>query len=369
VPDFTSALYLGLRHATRMLRPWAALTTGTPAAIRPVPGAAAAAQRLAQLQGCEAATLLPSTLHAAWDIGGLLDRRRNTIYYDAEVYPILGATVSRAASRGVAVRSFPHNDPAALERALRRDQRLDQRRPVVLVDGLCPACGGPAPLPAYLRAARRHGGLLVVDDTQAVGILGSRRGSVPQWGRGGGGSLRFHGLLGAPDVLVVTSLAKALGVPVAAVSGSREAIANYDARSDTRVHCSPVSIADIHALDCALAINSRTGDELRIRAAAAIQRLRSALRGLGIQAAGGDFPVQALPPLPRAHAARLHRRLRLVDIHAVAQPWAGGTEGRIVFLLGARTTTGDIGAVATALSQAPELALLRRCAHDRKVAG
>lgn len=364
MPDFTSALYLGLRHATRMLRPWAALTTGTPAAVRPVPGAAAAAQRLAQLQGCEAATLLPSTLHAAWDVGALVDPRRNTIYYDAEVYPILGATVSRAASRGVAVRSFAHSDPAALERALRRDQR----RPVVVVDGLCPACGGPSPLPAYLRAARRHGGLLVVDDTQAVGILGSRRGSVPLWGRGGGGSLRFHGLVDAPDVLVLASLAKALGVPVAAVSGSREAIANYDARSDTRVHCSPVSIADVHALDSALAVNSRSGDELRMRVAAATQRLRSALLGLGIQVAGGFFPVQALPPLPRPDAARLHRRLRLADVHAVAQSWAGGAEGRIVFLLGARTTTADIGAAVAALTQAPELALLRRPAHDRRVA-
>lgn len=291
VPDFTSALYLGLRHATRILRPWAALTTGRPAALRPVPGAAAAAQRLAQLQGCEAATLLPSTLHAAWDVGALVDPRHNTIFYDAEVYPILGATVCRATARGVAVRSFAHGNPAALERALRHERR----RPVVVVDGLCPACGGPAPLPVYLRVARRHGGLLIVDDTQAIGILGSRRGSVPLWGRGGGGSLRFHGLVGAPDVLVLASLAKAFGVPVAAVSGSREAIATYDARSETRVHCSPVSIADVHAVDSALAINGRSGDELRRRVADAVQRLRSALHGLGIQTVGGFFPVQALP--------------------------------------------------------------------------
>ena len=38
--DFTSALYLGLRHGSGSLRPWSALTTGVPAA-RPVDAAAA----------------------------------------------------------------------------------------------------------------------------------------------------------------------------------------------------------------------------------------------------------------------------------------------------------------------------------------
>jgi 8-amino-7-oxononanoate synthase len=364
VPDFTSALYLGLRHATRMLRPWAALTTGAPAAVRPVPGAAAVAQRLARLQGCEAATLVPSTLHAAWDVGALVDPRRDAIHFDAEIYPILGAAVSRAAARGVIVHCFAHGAPAALERALRGDER----RAVVLIDGLCPACGGAAPLPAYLRAARRHGGVLVVDDTQAIGILGSHGGSVPEWGRGGGGSLRFHGLVGAPDVLVIASLAKALGVPVAAVSGSRSAVAEYEARSDARVHSSPVSSADVHALECALAVNDCSGEALRRRAADAVQRWRSALRGLGIRTAGESLPVQALPPLPRRDAARLHRHLERSDVHAIAQSWAGGAQGRIVFLLGAHTTRADIAAAVSALAQAPELGLLRRSVRDRPVA-
>jgi 8-amino-7-oxononanoate synthase len=359
VPDFTSASYLGLRHASRVLRPWVALTTGRPAAVRPVPGAAAVAQRLAELQGCEAATLLPSTLHAAWDVSALVDPRHDVLLHDIALYPILGATVGLAATRGVGARPFASDAPSSLERALQGARR----RPVVLVDGLCPACGGPAPLRDLLAVVRRHDGLLVIDDTQAVGILGIlgvRGGAVRAWGQGGGGSLRFHGLTGAPDVLVIASLAKALGVPAASVSGSAAAIAEYEARSGARVHCSPVSSADVRALEHALAVNHQDGETLRRRAADAVRRWRGALGGLRVTADGGSLPMQALPPLRRRDAARLHRRLARAGVLAVPQSWAGGAEGRLVFLLGARTTAGDIDAAAAALARAPELVLLRR---------
>jgi 8-amino-7-oxononanoate synthase len=356
VPDFTSALYLGLRHASGELRPWAQLTTGTPAAVRPVPGAAILARRLAALQGCHAATLVPSTLHGTWDLGGQFDGRRETLHVDAEVYPILRVAVLRARSGGVTVREVAHHDTTALEHSL----SADARRPVVLVDGLCPACGGPAPLGAYLAAVRRRGGLLVVDDTQAVGILGHPDGAVPPWGRGGGGSLPYHGLERAPDVLLVTSFAKALGAPVAAISGSATMIDRYEACADTRVHCSPVSVGAVHALEHALAVNRSHGERLRHRAARAVRRFRRGLGELGIEAAGGTLPVQALRPLPRPAAAGLHRHLLDAGVRAVPQAWAGGAEGRSVFILTARSRDGDIDTALQAIADAPQLVSLRR---------
>jgi 8-amino-7-oxononanoate synthase len=356
VPDFTSALYLGLRHASDELRPWAQLTTGAPAAVRRVPGAAAVARGLAALQGCDAATLVPSTLHGAWDLGGLVDAQREALHVDAEVYPILGAVALRARSRGVTVRGVAHHDAAALERSLSGDAR----RPVVLVDGLCPACGRPAPLGAYHAAVRRRGGLLVVDDTQAAGILGGPGGAVPAWGAGGGGSLRHHGLERAPDVLLLTSFAKALGAPVAALSGSAAIIDRYDAHADTRVHCSPVSVATVRALEHALSVNRSCGERLRHRAAHAVRCFRRGLRALGIEADGGVFCVQALPPLARPAAAALHRHLLDAGVRAVPQAWAGGAEGRSVFVLTARSRDADIDAALAAIAGAPQLASLRR---------
>jgi len=70
--DFTSALYLGLRHGAGSLRPWARLTTGRPAALADPPGAREVAGALAALAGCGAGSLAPSTLHLFWDLFGVL---------------------------------------------------------------------------------------------------------------------------------------------------------------------------------------------------------------------------------------------------------------------------------------------------------
>ena len=111
--DFTSALYLGFRHAHDALRPWAQLTTGRPAALEPAPEAVALAQDLARLLGCERAVLAPSTLHLFWDLFDVLARDRIAIYTDAGTYPIARYGVERAAAKGVPTSSFLSHDPAA----------------------------------------------------------------------------------------------------------------------------------------------------------------------------------------------------------------------------------------------------------------
>jgi 8-amino-7-oxononanoate synthase len=143
--DFTSALYLGLRHPSRSLRPWTQFTTGTPAALWEPDRARTVARQLGRLQGCEYATLGPSTLHLFWDFFGVLPKGRTVIYVDAGAYPVAKWGVDRAVARGVPVKGFAHHDPHALERLLRQDP-LAGRRPVIVADGFCPACGQPAPI-------------------------------------------------------------------------------------------------------------------------------------------------------------------------------------------------------------------------------
>jgi hypothetical protein len=64
---------------------------------------------------------------------------------------------------------------------------------------------------------------LVIDDTQALGILGHSPGPHAPYGKGGGGSLQWAGI-GGPDVLVVSSLAKGFGAPVAVLAGSEATV-------------------------------------------------------------------------------------------------------------------------------------------------
>ncbi len=330
--DFASSLYLGFWHGSWSLRPWAQLTAGMPAALAPPPGADAVAGRLARLQGCARATLGPSTLHLFWDLFGMLAGDGVAVYVDDGAYPIGRWGTLQATVRGVPVRPFPHRDAAALQRLVEAAPGL---RPVILADGVCTCCGIPPRIPAYLDAIRPHLGLLVLDDTQGLGIFGISPGPEAPYGRGGGGSLRRSGVSGA-DVVLVCSLAKAFGVPLAALSGSQGLVARFEAASQTRVHCSPPSLAAVHAAGRALSLNDRVGDLLRRQLAHRVRFFRERLQGAGLQATGGLFPVQRLLPLPAATARDLHAGLLAAGVRTALQRCSNTNSGRIVFVVTAR---------------------------------
>ena len=339
VLDFTSALYLGLRHSSRSLEPWDQLTLGRPAAMEAPPGAAELAGDLAALMGCRRAILAPSTLHLFWDLFGMLADSGVGVFLDACVYPIARWGVERAQARGAPVQLVPRHDPRALG-ALLDGGAAGRRLPVFVTDGYCPACGRAAPVAGFLERLKPHGGLLVLDDTQAMGILGESPGPGAPYGRGGGGSLRFHQVRDG-RILVVSSMAKAFGVPVAVLAGSEEMISQFDERSATRVHCSPPSLAAIRAMAHALAVNRIHGEALRLRLAALVSQMRRGWARLGIAASGGLFPIQTLRARPGFDATRFHQRLRAGNVNAALHR-DRGNEARISFLVTARHTAAAI---------------------------
>lgn len=338
--DFTSALYLGLQHPSRSLKPWTKLTMGVPAALALPPRAESLARELAVLQGCERATLGTSTLHLFWDLFGQFPPREFAVYLDDGAYPIAGWGIERAAARGVRVRGFAHYDPRELRGQLRRDA-LAGRRPIVVADGFCPACGRPAPVRELVETVRSETGYLVLDDTQALGILGHRATKTAPYGRGGGGSLKRNGVFG-PEVILVSSLAKGFGVPMAAISGTAEFVRDFEERSETRVHCSPPSIATIHAAEHALAMNRKYGDALRLRLVRLVQRFRSRLGEAGLSATGGLFPVQTLARSPANDVSRLHRDLLAGGVRAVLHRGRRDAGPRISFIVTARHRPEEI---------------------------
>ena len=157
---------------------------------------------------------------------------------------------------------------------------------MVVTDGFCPACGVPAPLGRYLEAVRRYGGLLVLDDTQALGILGRRESRRGPYGTGGGGSLAFHSLAG-DDIILVSSLAKAFGAPLAMLGAGSRLVSDFAADSATRVHCSPPSTAAIRAGARAVVLN-RCARRWTPASAGAVS---SAAFGSGWQARAGASPA------------------------------------------------------------------------------
>jgi 8-amino-7-oxononanoate synthase len=100
----------------------------------------------------------------------------------------------------------PHRDVDAVETAL---AARDEPRAVVVTDSVFSADGVLAPLLRLHEVCRRHGALLIVDEAHGLGVRGT----------GGRGLLHEVGLAGAPDVVMTTTLSKALGSQGGAVLG------------------------------------------------------------------------------------------------------------------------------------------------------
>jgi len=99
----------------------------------------------------------------------------------------------------------PHREVGAVDTALRS---RDEERAVVITESVFSADGALAPLRELHEVCRRHGALLVVDEAHGLGVRG-----------GGRGLLHEVGLAGAPDVVMTTTLSKALGSQGGAVLG------------------------------------------------------------------------------------------------------------------------------------------------------
>jgi 8-amino-7-oxononanoate synthase len=314
---FASALYLGLAHGSAELRPWRSLTAGAPAVLVPPAGSGRVARHLASLVGTEAATLAASTLHLFWDLFGQVRRRTVRILADEHLYPVGRWGIERAVGAGIPAgvpcSSFSHQDARSLASRLENGRRFP---PLVVTDGLCPDCGRVPPLDRYLALVEEHRGWLLVDDSQALGLLGRNPGPGRPYGLGGGGTPAFRGI-SSPRLLVLSSLAKSFGAPLAMLAASQERIGFFVRESETLVYSSPPSMAANRAAEAALAINRERGDELRARLAKRVVRFRAGLREAGLSSVGRLSPVQNLEIPAGLHPEAFWRRLRAAGVQTV----------------------------------------------------
>ncbi|MGY3090365.1 8-amino-7-oxononanoate synthase [Hymenobacter sp. UYAg731] len=348
--DFTSALYLG----PRLLPPPAGLvlTTGRPAALGEDDRARRVAREVARRQGQEAGLLAPSTLHLFWDVFGLVPDA-GVVLLDQRLYPVGQWGSLRARQRGLPVAWFRADDLAALARLL-HTYRQQGRTPWLVTDGWHPG-RGPAPLARYHALLAAHpGAVLLVDDTQAFGVLGAGRTVENPLGQGGGGSLPWAGIAAsasAPEILLITSLAKGLGVPVAVLAGRQARLAQFRRRSETWVHTSPVSTWHAWAAEAALRHDARHGEAARHRLGLRIRQFRRELARAGLRPLGGPFPVQKLVLARTTAALSLHQQLRQAGLNTLLL--AGETQPdvpEIAFCLRADHSGADIARATTVLA-------------------
>ena len=274
-----------------------------------------------------------------WDMARLFVEYAGDIFIDEGAYAIMRWAMMYAQTHGVTIRTFRHYDVEALETAL-KSHTSGTKMPVVVCDGFCPECGQVAPLQSFLLSLRKKGGWLLIDDTQAMGILGEAHTAKAPYGFGGGGSLKWQNI-NDPFVVSVFSCAKAFGAPVAAICGSNHFIEKIDSASLTRVHCSPVSMASIRAVQNALHINHKEGNMLRTRLLKNVHCFRQTLLHTGIRARGGLFPVQSLMLPDRSSA---HLLWKLLSNNGVRSVMLQRTNNRaaLCFLLSSQFEESDI---------------------------
>jgi 8-amino-7-oxononanoate synthase len=306
--DFTSSLFLGLRHDSRTLPSWTSFTTGAPAALHEAAGAHRIGRVVAAGHGAGAGLAARSTLHAMIDVLTQLARPGDVVAVDRFAYPIAQWATLLADAGGATVCTYPHHRPGGI--ALPAGRRL-----LVVTDAWCAGCNRPAPLAALGRLARRGRGRLVVDDSLAFGVLGRRAAGEP-FGDGSG-TLRWSGL-GHDGVVWVASMAKGYGAPMAVVTADAGTIARIAHEGGNRLYSSPPSAADLAAAVVALGDRgSRRAQRARLHAL--VVRLRAGVRGAGLPAHGLPFPTVSVPLRGPGEATRWSARLADAGIRTLVQ--------------------------------------------------
>ena len=199
--DLASNDYLGLSQhpdviegGVAALRMWGAGATGS----RLVTGDTELHQQfeseLAEFVGAASALLFSSGYTANMGAVVGLSGAGSLLVSDAHSHASLVDACRLARARVVVT---PHRDVSAVDAAL---STRDEERAVVITDSVFSADGALAPVRELHEVCRRHSALLVVDEAHGLGVRG-----------GGRGLLYELGLAGAPDVVMTTTLSKALG--------------------------------------------------------------------------------------------------------------------------------------------------------------
>ena len=199
--DLASNDYLGLSQhpdviegGVAALRMWGAGATGS----RLVTGDTELHQQfeseLAEFVGAASALLFSSGYTANMGAVVGLSGAGSLLVSDAHSHASL-VDACRLARARVVVTSLC--DVSAVDAAL---SSRDEERAVVITDSVFSADGALAPVRELHEVCRRHSALLVVDEAHGLGV------------RGGGRGRRYElALAGAPDVVMTTTLSKALG--------------------------------------------------------------------------------------------------------------------------------------------------------------
>jgi glycine C-acetyltransferase len=173
---------------------------------------------------------------------------------------------------------FEHKNLADLDARLAAAK--DRQVKLVITDGVFSMEGAIADLPGLKEVCRKHGALLMVDDSHATGVLGDT----------GRGTAEHYGMLGEVD-LITSTLGKALGGAAGGFVAGSEAVCDYlTQRSRPQLFS--------NALPCTVAASALAAVDYLERHPELLRHLRDNVRyfrdgltGLGFAPLAGETPI------------------------------------------------------------------------------
>jgi len=216
VLNFCSNNYLGLANHPKLIEAAKNATKKYgvgPAAVRSIAGTTdlhvQLEQRLAKFKGAEDVITFQSGFTANLGTIAALVGKEDVIFSDRLNH---ASIIDGCRLSGAKIIAYEHNDPAALEEAI-KEAAGTYRRALIVTDGVFSMDGDIAPLPALYEVAKKYDILFMVDDAHGEGVLG----------KGGRGIVDHFGLHGKVDIEVGT-MSKAFGVVGGMVAGDKKII-------------------------------------------------------------------------------------------------------------------------------------------------
>jgi len=231
-------------------------------------------RRLAEMEGAEAALLLPSGFAANSGVIPALGDKEDVLFADRKNHASIidGCRLSRARRL-----IFEHADVQQLAELL--DAAGNFRRRLIVTDGLFSMDGDLAPLAEIAELAERHEAMLLVDEAHATGVFGER----------GRGVSEYLGVEHRVPIRIGT-LSKALGCAGGFVAGPQDLIDWLANRARSYVFSTAAPAASCAAAIAALDI-LRDEPERRRTLLARATDLRRRIRQAGWDTGGSESQI------------------------------------------------------------------------------
>jgi glycine C-acetyltransferase len=229
---------------------------------------------LSDFLGTEDTLVFASGYHATTGLFESLVSERDYLFCDAQVQPSVADGIRLCRAKVFPYRSRDLND---LEDRLRRSRSARFR--LIVTDGIFPLEGATAPLEEICKLAERYEAMVVVEDGQALGVLGPH-------GKGTPGLLRVASRVD----LVSGSFSHALGGTGGFASGRKEVITWL--RQKSRPYLSSSALTPAAAAAALKALEMASGQpRLRTQLRGKLELFKNALQEERLTLVGSDHPT------------------------------------------------------------------------------